>query len=204
MRFAAAALMLVAATARGAGHAHRLSLILSDPVHNEHTATGTTWSGELALEYSYGITPRLSIDARAGFERRLDYFYSLDRPTHPPGNTRELYWERRAVTRPWTLLATFRGDERGRFTPRISAGLRHVRAPIVWYRARSARVPDNLEIRQGWDYDDRNSPQVIAGGDFRLTGRFALRGDVGRLIRDNKTPYDPRTTAALGLIWRMR
>src|SRR5205085_11894845 len=129
----AAALMMFAATALAAEHPQRLSLIVSDPVQNEHTATGTTWSGELALEYSFGVTPRLSLDGRAGFERRLDYFYSLFRPDHPPGGTRALFWERRVDTRPWTLLATFRGEQRGRFTPRISGGLRHGRAPIAWY-----------------------------------------------------------------------
>jgi hypothetical protein len=101
------------------------------------------------------------------------------------------------------LSATFRGAARGRFTPRVSVGLRHVRAPIAWYRAHAARVAGNLEIGQGGPYSDRDSPQVSAGGDLELAKHFALRGDVARLIRDSKTPYDPRTTAAIGVIWRM-
>ena len=203
-RCIAATLLFIAATAAGAEHAQRLSLIVNDPVRNEHTATGTTWSGELALEYSYGVTSRLSLDGRIGYERRLDYFYSLYRNSFPPSGTRIAYWERRVTTRPRTALATFRGNSLGRFTPRISAGVRQVRAPIRWYLARALLIPERANTPHGDLYPNRTSAQAILGGDIQVTRRFALRVDLARLLRHDRTPYDPRATATLGAVWRMR
>ena len=127
-------------------------------------------------------TRHLTLDVRNGYERH----------------------QQRVVSRPWTASATYRGAPIGRWTPRLSAGARYVRAPIAWYRARVGQIPFYGNARQGREYSDRTSAEVTAGADLRLTRRVALRGDVQRLLRHAGSPYDRRTTASFGLIWRMR
>ena len=198
----AAALMMFAAVAVGGEHPQRLSLIVVDPSHRPDSSTNTAWTGGVALEYSLGLSSHLSLDVRNGYERHIDYFYTLFRPTHPPGNTQSLYWERRVTTRPWALSATYRGNPLGRWTPRFSAGVRYVRAPIGLWSSRRALVPQYHTPH--FDYYDRTSAQITAGADLRLSSHLAFRGDVARLLRHEGTAYDRRTTGSFGVIWRVR
>ena len=199
----AAILLTIAGTACAAEHSQRISLLVIDPGHASHSATGTTWTGGIGGQYSFGLTSRLSLDSRFALERHIDYFTSLFRPNNPPGPDRPVDWERRATTHSWTEALTFRGERIGRWTPHLGAGVRSVHAPIAWYDARRAVVPLRADTLQGTYYSDRASAELSAGADLALAPRLAVQVEVQRLLR-RSIVYDQRVTGIFGVTWQMR
>ncbi|HEY0370434.1 MAG TPA: hypothetical protein VGD79_00425 [Thermoanaerobaculia bacterium] len=95
-----------------------------------------------------------------------------------------------------------------RITPYVRAGVRYVKGPndpspdnvgTPIYRG-----PDDLpfvQVSEGYGLDDRLSVQAGAGMRLRLTSRTAVRAEATRLIRTDKSDFDPLLRYAVGLSW---
>jgi hypothetical protein len=200
MRVAIAALAMICALPSFASN--ELSVFISDyrevSTFPGHSARGVSTGMSLAFH----VSPRLSLSAAVSQQRYPQEFMEFKRITTPDGTT--FAPEMRLgnyTSRPVDIQARYEFASESRWTPRIAAGMRYVRAPEIRYAPPEANglIPVTAEpvlVR-------RLSAEIGAGMAFRMTQRTGVFVDVNRLVRSTGVKWhDPLTRGAFGVSWR--
>ncbi len=189
-------LLLMAAGAAAADHPQRLSFFTANP--------STDGTGTLGLAYSYGFSPRWTVEVSGGVQHHYSY---LEAVYQTPGPHPRLYWKQRAMSYPVSGRLIYRHETGGRLTPIFGLGVHHVATP----KANGELIPvPSLPVPpvDESEAESRTFPDVIAGVELRLTSRLGLRLQVERLFnvgdRLADVNYDRVNKGVLALSWRLR
>jgi hypothetical protein len=186
-------LLLFPLVASAADHPQRLSVFVANP--------GTDRTGSAGLMYSFGWTPRWSAEISAAQQQNRAYLQLRYR--FPVPNPQIIFFERRLNSYPTSARIVYRRENGSRLTPMFGAGVHHVNMPQFTGPLRDIpRIPGAPMVEE--DLEERTSGEVMAGVEWRLTGRLALRASVEQLLRHDDVVYDRGTRGALALSWRLR
>jgi len=185
--------LLLSLTASAADHPQRVSAFVVNP--------GTDGTGSAGLMYSYGWTPRWSAELSAAQQQNRAYMQLRYR--FPVPNPQIIFFERRLNSYPTSARIVYRAENGSRLTPIFGAGVHHVNMPQFSGPLREIpRIPGVPMVEE--DLEERTSGEVMAGFEWRLTGRLGVRASVERLLNSDDVVYDRATKGALALSWRLR
>lgn len=185
--------LFLSLAASAAEHSQRVSAFVVNP--------GTDGTGSAGLMYSYGWTPRWSAEISAAHQRNRAYMQLRYR--FPVPNPQIIFFEQRLNSYPTSARIIYRAENGSRLTPIFGAGIHHVNMPQFRGPLREIpRIPGQPLLEE--DLEERTSPEVMAGVEWRLTTRLGVRASVERLLNSDDVLYDRATKAALALSWRLR
>jgi len=159
----------------------------------------------LGVGIAYDLQPASSVEITVSDQSyRSPYIQLLSLPSAPGNQVVPVTIFQRYHVHPVDLTVSRQFRTASRLSPYVRAGARYVDAPDDEpHAALPASLPNGVvPIRIGFGFSDRASLEAGGGVRLWLTERTALRMEVMRLLRSERTDFDPLTRLAAGVTWR--
>lgn len=208
--------LLLCSSAAFADDRWRVSVLAAEfSTEKSRFAGTTTWDDDphagVAVGIAYAPTPQWDAELTVASQtHRSPYtrFLYTPIPGQPGGIVYPVteFHDYRVMPVDFSVTRHFLADQA--IAPYVRAGVRYVEAPddpgpgsaATPFLSPDIQIPI-MPLYEGFGLDDRMSAQAGAGVRVRVTPRTAFRIEATRLLRDERSDFDPLLRYAAGVSW---